>query len=332
MLERQQTNIIEVRNLNKEFKSLKRKEGIKSILNLVSRDYQTIKALDSIDLEIKRGEFVGIIGPNGAGKSTLIKVMTGILTPTSGEARVLNLVPYKQRQEYSKHIGVVFGQKTQLWWDLPARDSFDLFKSIYKIPDNVFKRNMDIFKRILGIDKYLAIPVRKLSLGERMRCDLAASLLHNPEIIYLDEPTIGLDVEAKHRMRGFLRELNEKGTTVILTTHDMGDIEELCERIVIIDKGKKIYDGSINEIRRRFGKERELIIEFHKDIDKNKLRMKDVKFLRKQENKVRLEINTEKVSVSDVIKKIISKYPVHDIEIEEPEIEEIIREIYRKGI
>lgn len=332
MGDRQTTNIIEVKNLNKEFKSLRRKEGIKSILNLVSRDYKTIKALNKIDLEIKKGEFVGIIGPNGAGKSTLIKTLTGILTPTSGYVKVLNLIPYKSRQEYAKHIGVVFGQRTQLWWDLPAKYSFDLLRSVYKIPDSTYKNNMKTFEKILGIDKFLDTPIRKLSLGERMRCDLAASLLHNPEIVYLDEPTIGLDVEAKHRMREFLKELNKKGTTIILTTHDMGDIEELCERIVIIDHGKKIYDGSITEIKKRFGKERVLVIEFHKEVSKSDLRIKNIKFLGREGNKVRLEINAKKTSVTDVIKKIISRYSVHDIEIEEPEVEEIIREIYRKGV
>ena len=261
-------NIIKISNLNKDFKALKRRNAF---VNLFSRKYTIVKALNKINLEIKEGEFIGIVGPNGAEKSTLIKVMTGILTPSSGEVNVLDLIPYKNRQEYSKNIGVVFGQRTQLWWDLPTRNSFDLLKAVYNIPDEIFKENMTTFENILGIDKYLNTPVRKLSLGERMRCDLAASLLHNPKIVFLDEPTIGLDVEAKHKIREFLKDLNRKGTTIILTTHDMGDIEELCKRIVIIDKGKKIYDGLINEIRKRFGKERVLVIDFHKEVNKKDL-------------------------------------------------------------
>jgi len=326
-------NIIEVRGLSKEFKSLKREPSLKSyIKTLFSRNYETKKALDNVNLEIKEGEFIGIIGPNGAGKSTLIKVLTGILTPTSGEAKILGMIPYKQRQKYTKNIGVIFGQRTQLWWDLPAKDSFELLKYIFKIPENIYKENLERFTKLLELDKYLATPVRKLSLGERMRCDLAASLLHNPKIIYLDEPTIGLDVEAKYRVREFLKELNKKGVTIILTTHDMGDIEELCPRIAIIDKGKKIFDGSINEIKKKFRRERILIIDFHDSVDKDKLNFDGVKILEVKENRVKLEIDTEKTSVSDIAKKIFSKYAIHDISIEEPEIEELIREIYRKGI
>jgi len=325
-------NIIEVKNLNKDFKSLKREPSFKGYFKtLFSRNYETKKALSNVNLEVKQGEFLGIIGPNGAGKSTLIKILTGILTPTSGEARVLGLVPYKQRQKYTKDIGVIFGQRTQLWWDLPAKDSFELLKHIFKIPENIYKENLEKFSRILELDKYLSTPVRKLSLGERMRCDLAASLLHNPKIVYLDEPTIGLDVEAKHKAREFLKELNKNGVTIILTTHDMGDIEELCPRIVIIDKGKKIFDGSISEIRKKFKRERVLIIEFHEKIDTENLKFDGVKLLEVEENKVKLEINTDKTTVSDIAKKIFSKYSVHDISIEEPEIEEIIREIYKKG-
>jgi ABC-2 type transport system ATP-binding protein len=326
-------NIIEVKNLSKEFKSLKREPSFKGYLRtLFSRNYETKKALDNVSLQIKKGEFVGVIGPNGAGKSTLIKILTGILTPTSGEVKILNLIPYKQRQKYTKDIGVIFGQRTQLWWDLPAKDTFELLKYIFKIPEDVFKENMEKFSKLLELDKYMATPVRKLSLGERMRCDLAASLLHNPKIVYLDEPTIGLDVEAKYKVREFLKELNKNGVTIILTTHDMGDIEELCPRIVIIDKGKKIFDGSINDIKKRFRSERILVVEFHDDVDLEKLKFDGAKVLEKEENRVKLEIDARKTTVSDIAKKIFSKYSVHDISIEEPEIENIIREIYKKGL
>lgn len=326
-------HIINVKNLNKEFKTLKREPSLKGYFKtLLSRNYETKKALNSVNLEVKEGEFLGIIGPNGAGKSTLIKILTGILTPTSGEARVMGLVPYKQRQKYTKNIGVVFGQRTQLWWDLPVIDSFELLKHIFIIPDEVYKENLSKFSKILSLDEYLSKPVRKLSLGERMRCDLAASLLHNPKIVYLDEPTIGLDVEAKYKIREFLKELNKKGVTIVLTTHDMGDIEELCPRIVIVDKGKKIFDGPIEEIKKKFRRERILIIDFHDEVDCSQLKFDGVKLLEAKENRVKLSIDTSKTTVSEIAKKVFSKYSVHDISIEEVDIEDIIREIYKKGI
>jgi len=325
-------NIIEIRKVLKEFKVLKRKTGLKSsFTNFFSRDYKIIKAVNNVSLTIKEGEFVGIIGPNGAGKSTLIKILTGVLTPTSGSVKVLNFVPYKQRKEYTKNIGVVFGQRTQLWWDLPVKDTFELFKYIYKIPEEKFKNNLNRFVDVLGIDKYLDTPTRKLSLGERMRCDLVASLLHEPKIVFLDEPTIGLDVEAKFRIREFLKEVNTNGTTIILTTHDMSDIEELCPRIVIIDKGKKIYDGSIENVRKKFRKQRILVIDFFEEIDESKLKWKGVKSIKKEGDRVTLIIDTAKSTASDVIKKILSKWPIYDITVEEPEIEEVIRKIYKKG-
>lgn len=326
-------NIIEVKSLCKEFKSLKREPGFKNYFKtLLSRNYKIKKALNDVSLDIKQGEFVGIIGPNGAGKSTLIKVLTGVLTPTSGKAEVLGLIPYEQRQKYTKNIGVVFGQRSQLWWDLPVKDSFELLKHIFNIPENVYRENIENFTKILDIDKYLKTPVRKLSLGERMRCDLAASLLHNPKIVYLDEPTIGLDVEAKHRIREFLKELNKKGVTIILTTHDMGDIEELCPRIVIIDNGKKIFDGPIKEIKKKFGKERIFVVEFHDNVNKDELKFDGVKLLESEDNIAKFSIDTSKTTVSEIAKKIFSKYSVHDISIEETGIENIIREIYKKGV
>jgi len=321
--------IIEAKNLTKEFKNLKRKSFFRDIF---SRDYKKIKALDRINLKIERGEFVGIIGPNGAGKSTLIKILTGILTPSSGSAKVLGITPYEKRKENAKNIGVVFGQRSQLWWDLPVKDTFELLKHIYKIPKDRYDENLKKFSDVLGIDKYLDVPVRKISLGERMRCDLAASLMHNPEIVFLDEPTIGLDVEAKFRMREFLKDINGKGRTIILTTHDMGDIEELCSRIVIIDNGKKIYDGLFRDIKKRFGTERVLIVDFQNKVEKNKLKWKGVRFLDSEENKVFLGIDTKKTTVSDIIKKILEKWPIYDVSIEEPKIEEIIRKIYREGL
>jgi len=322
--------IIEAKGLNKEFKSLKRESAIK---DLFSRNYKTVKALQNINLEIKKGEFIGIIGPNGAGKSTLIKILTGILTPTSGYAKVMGIIPYKKRQENAKNIGVVFGWRTQLWWDLLVKDSYELIRCLYKIPRSKFDKNLRTFSSILNIDDYLKKPVRKLSLGERVRCDLAASLLYEPPILFLDEPTIGLDVVAKQQIRDFLTKINkEKNVTIIITTHDMRDIEELCERIVIIDKGKKIYDGSIRDIKKKFGAERVLVIDFEKPIKKNELKLKGVKISEIDGNKVFLKVNIRKVSLSETVRKILSKWPIHDMTIEEPDIEGIIRRIYRDGI
>ncbi|MGB7765970.1 MAG: ATP-binding cassette domain-containing protein, partial [Candidatus Acidiferrales bacterium] len=239
--------LIDVRELSKDFRTFKRREGVwGSIQNLFVRDYITVKAVDRVSFAVERGEMVGYIGPNGAGKSTSIKMLTGILMPSSGEARVNGFLPYKQRRQYVKSIGVVFGQRTQLWWDIAVVESFKLLRRIYEVSEKDFRERMEKFNEILGIQDYLFTPVRKLSLGERMRCDLAAALLHNPPLLFLDEPTIGLDVVAKDQIRKFLRAINrEFQTTVLLTTHDLDDIEELCRRIMIIDHGRLLYDGPL---------------------------------------------------------------------------------------
>ncbi len=323
--------IIDVRDLSKEFRTYIRGSTLReNLASLFSKKYKTHQALKNVNLQIAPGEFVGVIGPNGAGKSTLIKILTGILLPTEGKAIVNGLVPDENREKNARQIGVVFGQRTQLWWDIPVRNTFELLKELFEVPEKDFKKRMKKFSQVLGIEKYLDQPVRKLSLGERMRCELAACLLHGPPIVYLDEPTIGLDVEGKHRMRNFLKELNAEGKTIILTTHDMGDIEELCERIVIIDHGKKIYDGPLAEIKKKFGRERVLVAEFHKPV--KKIQIAGVKILEKKENSAKISVNTEKISLTEALKKILARYPVHDIEIEEPDIEEIIRRIYREGI
>jgi ABC-2 type transport system ATP-binding protein len=326
-------NIIEVKNVKKEFRTLKKKAGLRSSLaTLFSRKYIVKRALDNVSFEVKEGEFVGMIGPNGAGKSTLIKVLTGILTPSSGKAEVLGYVPYEQRQDYAQFVGVVFGQRTQLWWDLPVKDTFDLLKHIYGIPEKTYRENMKRFTEVLGLDKYLHQPVRKLSLGERMRCDLAASLIHNPKVVYLDEPTIGLDVEGKFRIRQFLKEQNKKGTTIILTTHDMGDIEELCPRMIIIDKGGIIYDGLTAKIRKTAASHRALVIDF-KDPSPRKISLpKGAKVCSREGDRVVVNIDIRRAAVADVIKHVLRHYKVDDIATEEPSIEETIRKIYREGI
>src|SRR5215472_4144384 len=245
--------LIYVHDLCKNFRTFRRREGVwGSIQNLFVRDYRTVAAVGRVGFSIERGEMVGYIGPNGAGKSTTIKMLTGILVPTSGEIRVNGYVPFRQRRQYVKTIGVVFGQRTQLWWDIAVIESFKLLRRIYDVPQRDFDARMERFNEILGISDYLHTPVRKLSLGERMRCDLAAALLHNPPLLFLDEPTIGLDVVAKDHIRAFLKEINRtERTTVLLTTHDLSDIEELCKRIIIIDKGKILFDGLLAEMKDR---------------------------------------------------------------------------------
>ncbi len=323
------TAIIEVENLVKQFKVSKKKEGLKgAFTNLLNRKHKIVKAVDGISLSIEKGEMIGFIGPNGAGKSTTIKMLTGILFPSSGKVRVLDYIPFEQREQYTKHIGVVFGQRTQLWWDLPVVESFNLLKHIYEIPENVFKRNMRKFAEVLEINELLNTPVRKLSLGQRMRCDLAASLLHNPEVVFLDEPTIGLDLIAKEKIRKFIKEKNrEDGTTFILTTHDMADIEELCERAIIIDKGKIIYDGSIDSIKKLAGEKR---IEIEFEAAPKSFNINGAKVLERNENVLVLGVS-KKRKISDIVGKILSSYEVVDLTIEELKIEEVVKKIYRKN-
>jgi ABC-2 type transport system ATP-binding protein len=247
--------VIEVKNLTKEFKINKKYPGFKgAIKSFFSSEYTIKKAVDDISFTINDGEIVGYIGANGAGKSTTIKMMTGILTPTSGEVLVNGIIPYKDRKKNAYNIGVVFGQRTQLWWDLPLSESFTLLKEIYEVDDQSYNERMEFLSSVLDLNDFMLSPVRTLSLGQRMRADIAAALINNPKIIYLDEPTIGLDVVVKEKVRQAIKEIKKQyGTTVILTTHDLSDIEELCDRIIIIDKGKKIYDGGIKDIKDKYG-------------------------------------------------------------------------------
>lgn len=247
--------LIEARGLSKEFKIFRRREGvIGAFKDLFVREYKILKAVDEIDFLVNKGEMVGYIGANGAGKSTTIKMLTGILVPSAGEVLVDGYIPYKDRETYTKRIGVVFGQRTQLWWDIAVIESFKLLRRVYGVSKQDYEARLKMFDDLLELNDFLHLPVRKLSLGQRMRCDLVAALMHNPAILFLDEPTIGLDVLAKAKIREFLKEINrEYNTTVILTTHDMGDIEALCPRVAIIDKGKMLYDGSVDSLYARCG-------------------------------------------------------------------------------
>jgi len=328
------TAIIEVQGLRKEFKIAKRKEGAFSALrSLFSREYTTKLAVNDVSFSIQPGELVGYIGPNGAGKSTTIKMLTGILVPTGGQVRVRGLVPYEKRTENARQIGVVFGQRTQLWWDLPTIESFQLLQHIYKVPAQQFTRNMDRFRELLGLDEFLQTPVRQLSLGQRMRADLAAALLHDPKILYLDEPTIGLDVVAKEKIREFMKEINrERGVTVILTTHDMQDIEKMCERMILIDKGTVIYDGPLAQIKERFGKLRTLVVDLEPNGFGADLRIEGAEQMKREANRFWLRFNRDLISASQLIARVSEQYAIRDLTVEEPEIEGIISRIYQEGL
>lgn len=325
-------SLIVVEDLRKEFKIAKRQEGaMGAIKSLFSREYTTKVAVDGINFQIAPGEIVGYIGPNGAGKSTTIKILTGILTPSSGRAVVQDLVPYERRQENARRIGAVFGQRTQLWWDLPTIESFELLRHIYRIPADRYEHNVAFFKDLLGLDEFLNTPVRQLSLGQRMRADLAAAMLHDPGIVYLDEPSIGLDVVAKEKMRDFIRAVNrERGVTVILTTHDMADIEKLCERMILIDHGKVLFDGPLADIKSRFGKHRTLVVELENGAAD--LHVAGAEVVQSEGNRYWLRFDREVVTASQLIQRVSEQYAVHDLTVEEPEIEAIISRIYQEGL
>src|SRR6201987_1608282 len=325
--------LIYVHDLCKDFRTFRRREGVwGSIQNLFVRDYRTVAAVDRVGFSIERGEMVGYIGPNGAGKSTTIKMLTGILVPTSGEIRVNGFVPFRERSKYVKTIGVVFGQRTQLWWDIAVIESFKLLRRIYDVSQRDFDARMERFDEILNVRDYLHTPVRKLSLGERMRCDLAAALLHNPPLLFLDEPTIGLDVGAKDHIRHFLRAINrEFRTTVLLTTHDLDDIEELCRRIMIIDHGKVLYDGHLAQLKQQLLRTKQIKFALKdrtqaiglEDFSRDGLEVDQV-----DELTYRIRFDRVKVSTSDLIRQVLAAIEVRDLLIENEPIEEIIKRIY----
>lgn len=328
--------IIEVQDLTKEFRTFRRREGVLgAVQNLFVREYVTVRAVDHVSFYIEPGEMVGYIGANGAGKSTTIKVLTGILVPSGGRVVSNGFVPYRERRQYTKHIGVVFGQRTQLWWDIAVVESFKLLKEIYEIPESDFRRRLDFFGEMLNLKEYLHTPVRKLSLGERMRCDLAASLLHNPPVLFLDEPTIGLDVVAKERIREFLKEVNRtEGTTVLLTTHDLSDIEELSRRIIIIDKGHILFDGDLPAMKKRLAKYTQVKF-FLKDRSQvtrlDQVQTNGIVCERVDELTYFIRFDRDRISTAEVIRQIVNTLEVRDIFIEEEPIEEIVKRIYLSG-
>jgi ABC-2 type transport system ATP-binding protein len=331
--------MIEVKNLKKEFKMNKKYPGFKgAIKSFFSREYTIKTAVDDISFKIDEGEIVGYIGENGAGKSTTIKMMTGILTPTSGEVLVNERVPYEDRQKNAKDIGVVFGQKTQLWWDLPLSETFSLLKDIYEVDEKDFQERMNFLNEILDLEPFMLSPVRTLSLGQRMRADLAAAFIHNPKVIYLDEPTIGLDVVVKDNVRKAIKKINQDfGTTIILTTHDLNDIEELCNRIIIIDSGKLIYDGGLQEIKELYGYMTNIEVQLKREIS-----LKEVEFIKAldkenidlniKESKLIVTFNKNNVSTTDIIGGLMAKFEVVDFSVNETTVEEIVKKIYRNEV
>lgn len=324
-------SIISVEDLSKEFLVPKRKPGfLGSLASLVSRGYETKTALNQVSFDIHEGELVGYIGPNGAGKSTTVKILSGILVPNSGKVKVMGRTPWEHRIETVRHIGVVFGQRTQLWWDLPVIESFELLKDIYNVSDVEYKATLKSLVEILELSKLLHVPVRQLSLGQRMRCDIAASLLHSPKILFLDEPTIGLDAVSKLAVRDFIRHLNkERKVTVMLTTHDMDDIESLCNRVIILNEGQIYLDGPLSALRKKLSPERRLIVDL---INENDTVFDPDAVLVKQEgHRVWLSFDPTKVTTTEIIAHITSKHAISDLYVENPPIEEIIAKFYRNS-
>lgn len=333
--------MIYVENLRKEFKKTVKESGVKgSLKSFFKPQKEIITAVKDINFHVDKGEILGFIGPNGAGKSTVIKMLTGILTPTSGSCTINGFNPQKNRREYVKGIGVVFGQRTQLWWDLPLCETYTVLKEIYEVEDSKFKKRMDFLNEVLELDSFIKSPVRTLSLGQRMRADIAASLLHSPKVLFLDEPTIGLDVVVKDNIRKAIAKINaEENTTVVLTTHDLEDIELLSKRIVMIDKGSKVFDGKIADLKSKYGQMREIAFVSKKENHLEALNLEKQFSLSEDDFAIEsdgascsVRFNNTIVSVSDMLSYILSKIEVKDINVKDADIEDIIRRLYKEGV
>jgi ABC-2 type transport system ATP-binding protein len=321
--------MIELKGISKSFKIAKRGAGLdKAVKSLFKREYEVIKALDDVSFTINEGEMVGYIGPNGAGKSTTIKIMSGILNPDKGKCIINGRTPWKDRINHVKEIGVVFGQRSQLWWDVPVADSFELLKDIYKIPDKKFKSNKDMLTDMLNIKEIIKVPTRQLSLGQRMRCEIAASLLHDPKILFLDEPTIGLDAVSKIAVRDFIRNINrENKTTVILTTHDTQDIEALTKRIILIGKGRVLLDGNLEDLKHKFNKIRTITIDYAGSIDKL---ANGLSIIEKYSEHAVLSIDTNIISVSSAIAYLAQKVEINDFSLDSITMDDLVVELYKE--
>lgn len=324
--------MITVQNLQKHFKLNKQYRGaLGSVRTLFSREYQVVKAVDDISFSVGRGELVGYLGPNGAGKSTTIKMLTGLLVPSGGELVVNGRLPWRDRQAYVARIGAVFGQRTTLWWDLPVIESLELLQHIYRIPADRFCQNLADFETMLELKPFLSTPVRSLSLGQRMRADLCAALLHDPDLLFLDEPTIGLDVVAKERIRQFIKQMNkERGTTILLTTHDIADVQKLCDRVMIIDQGKLLFDGQLDSLQDRFGGRRELVVDFAEQYADVSVVGADV--VERENGRTRYHFDRQTIAASELIGRLSAQYRIHDLSVREPDIEATIRRIYEERL
>lgn len=318
---------IRVESLVKEFRRPKRFDGpLGGLRTLVTRQSTVHRAVDGIDFEIEPGELVAYLGPNGAGKSTTIKMLTGVLVPTSGTVEVGGLVPWRDRRHNAKQIGVVFGQRSQLWWDLPLRDSLRLVGRLYEMPEEQWRERVGYFIELLGMGEFIDQPVRQLSLGQRMRGDLAAAMLYGPRILYLDEPTVGLDVMAKDQIRTFIREVNEEqGTTVILTTHDLDDVERLCSRALLIDHGRLLYDGDLDTLKAKYAPHRELVVKLAEPRD---VVVTGAEQVAREDMTVRLRFDPAILSAAELIREVLTVFPVKDLSLEEPGLDGVVRAVY----
>ena len=338
--------MIELKNIQKTFRVAKRGKGpAAALLSLFRREYREIHALEGISFSVEKGEIVGFIGPNGAGKSTAIKIMSGILVPDSGECTVLGMCPWRSRRKYVSHIGVVFGQRTQLWWDVPVHDSFELLKDIYRVDGKRFRENLGELSEILELAPLLSVPLRQLSLGQRMRCELAASLLHDPEVLFLDEPTIGLDALSKLAVRRIIADLNrERNITVILTSHDMDDIEALTDRILLIGKGRLLYDGALGALRSRYDRLRRLELHYETP-EESGVKQAEIstgvsaalpepagtKLVSQKDNHAVYEVDTDVIGVSAALRLLGETLDIRDMSAGSRPIEELIASLYREG-
>ncbi|HES1555229.1 TPA: ATP-binding cassette domain-containing protein [Streptococcus pyogenes] len=328
--------MIEVSHLQKNFSKTIKEPGLKGALkSFVHPQREIFEAVKDLSFEVPKGQILGFIGANGAGKSTTIKMLTGILKPTSGYCRINGKIPQDNRQDYVRDIGAVFGQRTQLWWDLALQETYVVLKEIYDVPEKAFRKRMDFLNDVLDLNEFIKDPVRTLSLGQRMRADIAASLLHNPKVLFLDEPTIGLDVSVKDNIRRAITQINqEEETTILLTTHDLNDIEQLCDRIIMIDKGQEIFDGTVTQLKQSFGKMKSLSFELkpgQEQVVSQFMGLPDIT-VERHELSLDIQYDSSRYQTADIIQKTMADFAVRDLKMTDVDIEDIVRRFYRKEL
>lgn len=328
--------MIEVSHLQKNFSKTIKEPGLKGALkSFVHPQREIFEAVKDLSFEVPKGQILGFIGANGAGKSTTIKMLTGILKPTSGYCRINGKIPQDNRQDYVRDIGAVFGQRTQLWWDLALQETYVVLKEIYDVPEKAFRKRMDFLNDVLDLNEFIKDPVRTLSLGQRMRADIAASLLHNPKVLFLDEPTIGLDVSVKDNIRRAITQINqEEETTILLTTHDLSDIEQLCDRIIMIDKGQEIFDGTVTQLKQSFGKMKSLSFELkpgQEQVVSQFIGLPDIT-VERHELSLDIQYDSSRYQTADIIQKTMADFAVRDLKMTDVDIEDIVRRFYRKEL